>query len=195
MGGCCCSFLCVDKAGQEGSIPVSNSKLHTPSQNHYRCIVLHQPLSLALVFIISPLLSHNPLGDEPNDLTTTADTHILLHTHTHRYLHREAEDTENRKNGNYLIFVSLSLYVFVVTTFHRATAEKPKQDRWPLSSPSFPDVNLVSFYVSLGPNSFYLCKSPLGSEENLQNTPLVKNLDTPSHLMIFFSTFYKVDRY
>lgn len=82
VGGCCCSFLCVDKAGQEGSIPVSNSKLHTPCQNHYRCIVLHQPLSLALVFIISPLLSHNPLGDEPNDLTTTADTHILLHTHT-----------------------------------------------------------------------------------------------------------------
>lgn len=109
MGGCCCSFLCVDKAGQEGSIPVSNSKLHTPCQNHYRCIVLHQPLSLALVFIISPLLSHNPLGDEPNDLTTTADTHILLHTHTHRYLHREAEDTENRKNGNYLIFVSFCL--------------------------------------------------------------------------------------
>lgn len=82
VGGCCCSFLCVDKAGQEGSIPVSNSKLHTPCQNHYRCIVLHQPVPLALVFIISPLLSHNPLGDEPNDLTTTADTHILLHTHT-----------------------------------------------------------------------------------------------------------------
>lgn len=147
MSGCCCSFLCVDKAGQEGSIPVSNSKLHTPCQNHYRCIVLHQPLPLAPVFIISPLLSHNPLGDEPNDLTTTADTHPPAHTHT-QILHREAEDTENRKNGSYLIFVSLSLYVFVVTTFHQATAKRPKQDRWSLSSPSLPDVNFVSFYVS-----------------------------------------------
>lgn len=73
------SFLCVDKAGQEGSISVSSSKLHTACQSHYRCIVLHQPLPLAPVFIISPLLSQDPLGDEPNDLTTATDTHILRH--------------------------------------------------------------------------------------------------------------------
>ena len=54
------SVLCVDKAGQEGSVPVRTSKLHSLCQSHYRCIVLHQPLLLAPVFIISTPLSQDP---------------------------------------------------------------------------------------------------------------------------------------
>lgn len=95
VGGLLFSLLCVDKAGQEGSVPVRTSKLHSLCQSHYRCIVLHQPLFLAVV-----LSHHHCLWTLRWWAQGPDDTHGNTTSHTHLYTEKQRGKAEKHSSND-----------------------------------------------------------------------------------------------